>query len=97
MKIERSRFVESDLEAIGDYIAQNNPTRAVSFIREIRELIGALGKDPFLYRLRPELGKDARIAPMGRYVVIFHIVGEVVRIERVIYGGRDLVRLVQEK
>lgn len=97
MKIERTRSVESDLETIGDFIAQNNPTRAVSFIREMRELISSLGKNPFLYRLRPELGKGARIATMGRYVIIFRVVGEVIRIERVLHGGRDLARVFQEK
>ena len=37
MRVELSSFIESDLEAIADYIAQDNPMRAVSFIREIRE------------------------------------------------------------
>jgi toxin ParE1/3/4 len=37
MRVELSSFIESDLEAIADYIAQDNPIRAVSFIREIRE------------------------------------------------------------
>jgi plasmid stabilization system protein ParE len=33
-----SSFSESDLEAIADYIAQDNPARAVSFIEEIRSI-----------------------------------------------------------
>jgi len=37
MFVELSSFIESDLEAIADYVAQDNPMRAVSFIREIRE------------------------------------------------------------
>ncbi len=32
-----SPLAELDLEEIGDYIARDNPSRAVSFIREIRE------------------------------------------------------------
>lgn len=96
MRVEHSRFVEGDLEAIGDYIAQDNPARAVSFIREIREQIRNLGRNPFLYRLRPELGKDARMAPMGQYLILFRVVDEVVRIERILYGGRDLVRIFRE-
>jgi toxin ParE1/3/4 len=97
MRLEFSRFVESDLEAIADYIAQDNPKRAVSFIREIRERIRAVGKNPLIYRLRPELGKDARMAVMGRYVILFHVVGEIVRIERVVYGGRDLLALLEQE
>jgi len=43
MRIEFSRFVEGDLSLIADYIAEDNPARAVSFIREIREEIGRIG------------------------------------------------------
>ena len=93
MLVELSSFIESDLEAIADYIAQDNPMRAVSFIREIREELRLVGQNPLLYQLRPEIGEDARLAVVGRYVILFHIVGEVVRIERVIFGGRDLPTL----
>jgi plasmid stabilization system protein ParE len=85
----------SDLEAIADYIAQDNPIRAVSFIREIRDELPLVGQIPLLHQLRPEIGEDARLAVVGRYVILFHIVGEVVRIERVIFGGRDLPTLFQ--
>ena len=95
MLVELSSFIESDLEAIADYIAQDNPMRAVSFIREIREELRLVGQNPMLYQLRPEIGEDARLAVVGRYVILFHIVGEVVRIERVIFGGRDLPILFQ--
>jgi toxin ParE1/3/4 len=83
------------IEAIADYIAQDNPMRAVSFIREIREELRLVVQNPLLYQLRPEIGEDARLAVVGRYVILFHIVGEVVRIERVIFGGRDLPILFQ--
>jgi toxin ParE1/3/4 len=95
MLVELSSFIESDLEAIADYIAQDNPMRAVSFIREIREELRLVGQHPLLYQLRPEIGEGARLAVVGRYVILFHIVGEVVRIERVIFGGRDLPTLFQ--
>jgi toxin ParE1/3/4 len=95
MLVELSSFIESDLEAIADYIAQDNPMRAVSFIREIRVELRLVGQNPLLYQLWPEIGEDARLAVVGRYVILFHIVGEVVRIERVIFGGRDLPTLFQ--
>ena len=97
MRVELSRFIEGDLDAIADYIAQDNPTRAVSFIREIRAQIHAVGQNPLLYRLRPEIGEDARMAIVGRYVILFRTMGEVVRIERVAYGGRDLLSLFQQE
>src|SRR5260370_26973043 len=73
MLVELSSFIESDLEAIADYIAQDNPMRAVSFIREIREELRLVGQNPLLYQLRPEIGEDARLAVVGRYVILFRI------------------------
>ena len=95
MRVEFSRWVESDLDLIADYIAQDNPRRAVTFIREIREKIDQIGEQPLLYQLRPEIGEGARIAVVGRYVILFRILGETVRIERIVYGGRDLPSLLQ--
>ena len=93
MRIELSRFIEGDLDGIAEYIARDAPIRAVTFIREIREKFRAIQRNPLLYQLRPEIGEDARLAVVGNYVVLFHIVGEVVRIERVVYGNRDLPTL----
>jgi plasmid stabilization system protein ParE len=97
MRVELSSFVEGDLDAIADYIAQDNPTRAVSFIREIGAQILVVGQNPLLYQLRPEIGEGARMAIVGRYVILFRIVAESVRIERVVYGGRDLLALFQQE
>ena len=77
MRTQLSRFVEPDLEIIADYIAQDNPSRAVTFIRELRD------------KFR-EIGEDARIAVVGQYVILFRITDRVVRIERVVFGGRNL-------
>lgn len=81
--------------SISDYIAQDSPRRAVEFIQEIREEIRRIGKNPLLYRLRPEIGEEARLAIVGRYVLLFRIRAKVVRIERVVFGGRDLPLLLQ--
>jgi plasmid stabilization system protein ParE len=97
MRVELSGFVEGDLDAIADYIAQDNPTRAVSFLREIGAQIHAVGRNPLLYQLRPEIGEGARMAIVGRYVILFRTMAEVVRIERVVYGGRDLLALFQQE
>lgn len=95
MRLELSALVESDLEAIADWIAEDNPRRALTFIREIREEFGRIAKGPELYRLRPEIGDDARLAVVGRYVIMFRFDADVVRIERVVYGGRNPPSLLQ--
>ena len=95
MRLELSPYIERDLDEIADWIAQDNSLRAVSFIQEIREELRRIGAGPLLYQLRPEIGEDARLAVVGRYVILFRIAGEVVRIERVVFGGRDLPGLME--
>jgi toxin ParE1/3/4 len=68
----------------------------VSFLREIRAQILGIGTNPLLYQLRPEIGEGVRMAMVGRYAILFRTTGASVRIERVIYGGRDLLALFQE-
>jgi toxin ParE1/3/4 len=97
MRVELSSFVEGDLDAIADYIAQDNPTRAMSFLREIGEQIHRVGQNPRLYQLRPEIGEGARMAIVGRYVILFRLTAESIRIERVVYGGCDLLALFQQE
>ncbi|HTV68341.1 MAG TPA: type II toxin-antitoxin system RelE/ParE family toxin [Rhizobiaceae bacterium] len=63
MRIVFSRSAETDLEAIGDYIAQDNARRAVSFVREIRERcedLSAFPKRSPLVALRVVRGPQAR-------------------------------------
>jgi toxin ParE1/3/4 len=97
VRVELSRFIEADLDTIAEYIAQDNPMRAVSFVREVRARLHAVGQRPLLYQLRPEIGKEARMALVGRYAILFRIDGDVVRIERVVYGGRDLGSLLEQE
>jgi plasmid stabilization system protein ParE len=96
MRLEHGRFVEADLQEIADYIAQDNPTRAVTFIAEIGARFHVIAESPWIYRLRPEIGETARLCTHGHYVILFRIVDDVVRIERVAFGGRDLTSLYSE-
>ena len=89
MTYELAPRVESDLEAIGDYIALHNRTRALSFVQEIRRHFDVIAQNPESYRLREELGRDIRIAPHGRYLIVFRILEELVRVDRVVSGYRD--------
>lgn len=43
-----------------------------------------------IYQLRPDIGEEARMATVGNYAILFRVMGEAVRIERVAYGGRNL-------
>jgi toxin ParE1/3/4 len=97
VRIEVSSLVEGDLDAIADYTAQDNPRRALSFIRQIRAQILALGHRPLRFRLRTELEEDARVALVGRYAILFRIRDDAVRAERVVYVSHDLLALFQQE
>lgn len=71
MRLELSRFIESDLDDIADYIAQDNPSRAVTFIQDIRARFHAIHQNQLHYQLRPDIGNEARMATVGSYASSF--------------------------
>ncbi|MGB6729513.1 MAG: type II toxin-antitoxin system RelE/ParE family toxin [Terracidiphilus sp.] len=96
MRLKLSKFVPGDLEEIADYIAQDSPRNAIRLIRILRQRMQEIAKQPQLYRLRPELGQDARLATVGNYVILFRILNNAVRVERVLHGSRDLFPISTE-
>lgn len=90
MQLELSAFIEADLDAIAAFIAEDNPMRAVTFIRDIRAKFRTIQHGPFIYQLRTDIGEDARMASVGNYAILFRITASAVRIERVVYAGREL-------
>jgi toxin ParE1/3/4 len=84
---------ERDLEDIGDYIAADNPVRALSFIREIRQRCAKIAEAPLAYPARPELGPAIRCCTYGRYVIFFQPADTHILIVRVLHGARELSRI----
>lgn len=85
-------LAQTDLEEIGDYIAQDNPSRAVTFIQDIRAQCQRIGKSPMAYRARPELGDGIRSSPFGNYVILYRPQANDVLVVRVLHGAMDLPR-----
>ena len=83
-------LAEQDLEAIGNYIAKDNPRRALSFIGELRSQCGKISKAPKAYRPREELGKGIRSCSHGKYVIFYTEDEGVVRIVRVLHSAMDI-------
>jgi plasmid stabilization system protein ParE len=52
---------KQDLEEIGDYIAADNPSRAI--VRETREHCAKIASSPLSYVARPDLGEGIAHAP----------------------------------
>lgn len=85
-----SRSAETDLEEIGDYIAQDNPLRAVTFVREVRQHCARLARYPDVGSLRNACGEGIRVIPHGRYLIFYRQQGEALRIERILHSARDV-------
>ena len=85
-----STFAELDLEEIADYIARDNPHRALSYIGEIRERCRNIVTFPEAAPLREEFGVGIRVIPFGRYLIFYTNHPDTVRIERILSGSRFL-------
>ncbi len=80
----------ADLEEISEFIARDNPVRAVSFIDELMGVCARIGERPRAFPRRDDLAKGLRQAVHGRYLVLFTADDKGVVIERVLHGARRL-------
>lgn len=94
MNVTFSPESERDLEGIGDYIANDNPRRAVTFIRQIRERCAAIAAAPEAAPLREEIAPGVRMAVHENYLVFYRVLTLEIRIERILHGARDVKRLL---
>lgn len=90
MRVTLSPLAERDLEAIGDYIAEDNPARALGFIAELRAQCAKIAKAPQSYRARPDLGEGLRSCAHGNYVIFFTATKARLTIVRVLHGAMDI-------
>ena len=96
MRLRFSPWVKHDLAEIAEYISEDSPRHAANWVRVLRSRFAEIAKQPLLYRLRPELGVDARLASLGHYVILFRVRQDIVRIEHVVHGSRDLLPILEE-
>lgn len=80
----------ADLIEIGDFIAQENPARALSFISEIEAKMRHAADRPESYPARDDVREGLRAARHGRYLIFFATIGTDVQIVRVLHGAREL-------
>ena len=90
MRLHFTPQTETDLEEIGDYIALDNPARAVTFIQEIRQHCKQIADGPTRYAARPDLGDVVRICVHGNYLIVFEPYEEGALILRVLHSARNL-------
>ena len=95
MRLRLLPRAEEDLHAIGEYISDDNPDRARSFVLELRERCVAIADAPKACAQRPDLGKDLRCCPHGNYLVFYRVGAQEVQIVRILHAARDLQDLAR--
>ncbi|MGV8988668.1 MAG: type II toxin-antitoxin system RelE/ParE family toxin [Cypionkella sp.] len=91
MIVEITASAEADLEAIGDHIARDNPSRALSFVRELYRSCMELAELPEAWPIVPRYahhGMRRRIH--GRYLIFYTIGAERITILHILNGAMDV-------
>ena len=89
MKVEFSPKAFHDLEAIGDFIAQDSPVNAAKFVNKLIDRCMDIARAPKGYIARPELGVDIRSVAFQDYLIFYTADQQSLRVERIIHGSRD--------
>ena len=88
---------KQDLADIGEYIAADNPRRAVTFIEELEERCRVLAKAPHTPRRFQPLGPEAHILPYGNYIILYRDLPSEISITRILHSARDISPLLTGK
>lgn len=95
MIVRVTAAAEADLEAIGDYIARDNPARALSFVQELREKCLSLADAPLAFPLVPRyelFGIRRRVH--GSYLIFYRAEAKRVIVIHVLHGAMDYETLL---
>jgi toxin ParE1/3/4 len=95
MIVRLTAEAERDLEAIGDYIARDNPERALSFIRELRGKCLDLADFPDRHPLVPRyetLGVRHRVH--GNYLIFYRADAGGVTVIHILHGAMDYAAIL---
>src|SRR5690242_10661010 len=85
-----TKEAEDDLEEIGDWIAKDNPPRAVSFVQELVGICADLAEAPKAYPIVVRLKRfGVRRRVYGDYLIFYRVLGETVEISHILHGARD--------
>ena len=95
MIVRLTAEAENDLESIGDYIAQDNPRRALSFVLELREKCMSLADMALAFPLVPSYERHGiRRRPHGNYLVFYLIDVDQAVILHVLHSAMDYATLL---
>ncbi len=86
---------EADLEHIGNVIAEDNPRRSSSFVRELVQRCEKLMDMPRRFALVPRYEHtNIRRLVHGEYLIFYRVDPEAVYVLRIINGAMDYERIL---
>lgn len=98
MIVRLTPLAEAELEAIADYIARDNPRRALSFVQELRERCLSLAEMPLAFPLVPRYDdRGIRHRVHGNYQIFYRVVGdppERIDVLHVLHSARNYAALL---
>lgn len=98
MIVRLTPLAEAELEAIADYIARDNPRRALSFVQELRERCLSLAEMPLAFPLVPRYAdRGIRHRVHGNYQIFYRVVGdppERIDVLHVLHSARNYAALL---
>ena len=86
-----------DLETIGDYIAQDNPRRAVTFIQELRDKCLSLADMPLAFPVVPRYERyGIRHRVYGNYQIFYRVIESDDRIDvvHILHSARNYAAIL---
>lgn len=85
----------ADLLEVWLYVAEDHPTSADRLIDQFTARFDVLCRMPELGAACPEIADGLRRLPIGRYLLFYSVREDVLVIERVLHGARDLKALFE--
>jgi toxin ParE1/3/4 len=92
-RVHYTHQARADLIDIWIHIANDSQTTADRCIERIESRCRELAEFPELGPERPDIAPDARMLVIDRWLALYRIEGDDVRIVRVVDGARDLTRI----
>jgi toxin ParE1/3/4 len=93
LSLRLAQEAERDLEKISDWISDQNPVRARSFVKEIKASCEGLRLMPDRF---PKVRPDSELRRMvhGNYLIFFRASENLVDIARILHGAMDYERIL---
>ena len=98
-RVLRADQVDDDLLEIGRFIADRSGSidTALQFLNQIDEKCAQYARQPEMGDIRPDLGKNIRLFPVGNYVVIYQPLSDGIIVLMVTRGNRNIPRVFAQR